>query len=113
MKTYKINSKSREAMHKLLDVVINAENKGYAAWFNYSGHVNWMDVSVAMSPDDYHTKIIDSSCIWVDPKHIDESISEIKRVTKDIKVSRDIAEAKKEKEEKELLVELQNKYHTK
>ena len=41
-----INEQQRAMMHKILDVVIDQNNKGNNSFFDYSGHTNMIEIEI-------------------------------------------------------------------
>lgn len=113
-KIRKINRKNREAMHKLLDVVIDAQNKGLCGFYDFSGHVYWVSVRICESVEEYNTDLYRKDFILLTAKDTPENIEigrkEIRAVIKNAKEEIKKAEQRDIEAEKKLLVELKDKY---
>ena len=114
----KVDIKNREAMHKLLDAVINAQNKGLCGFYNFSGHVDWVEVVLAQDAENYSTRVFSRGTMKTCKKEysnpissfVDEVISEMKEVVKNMDAHLKKIKEQETEEEKVLLKELKQKY---
>ena len=101
-------------MHKLLDAVIDAQNRGLCGFYDFSGHVCWVSIRITPSIDDFNTYLYHKPAVQMDsiitPKTVKEVTKEIKDVSKDRKKALNKAKQKEIKEEKKTLAELKKKY---
>jgi len=75
----KIKKENRKAMHDLLDVCIDLQNKGLCAFCDYSGHVNWFNINIGISKTHYSIKLYDAITPYVDSKAFIEYVKKFKK----------------------------------